>query len=293
MSRRRPFSGLLVSTFVLCIASLGVTCDFGDLAITPETLPNGAVDAAYSQNLTAGGSNDGIWDVSGGLPPGLSLNSDTGKISGQPTAEGDYQFTVSVDRFLGGSGERTYSLTIHPRLEVSLSLAIARQDEAYEDAVDVSGGVPPYSFSFVGLPAGLSGDADTGEITGTPIQPEDGRIIEVTVTDSGSPSQSKSDQATLFIKPRAVSITTTALDPGRVTVPYEVEIEVIDGLEPYTFAITDGTLPPGLSLPDDLDSGVISGTPTQDGVFEFTITVTDADDPSSSDSLEFTITIAP
>lgn len=293
MSRRRGFSGFTLMLGLAAAASAGATCENNTLTITPATLPNSAVDSNYSQALSADGSTDGIWRIaSGNMPPGWSLAGDTGRITGRASVAGDYQFSIGVSRLFAGSGEQTYSVTINPKLSVDFTLAIARQDEAYSETVQPTGGVPPYSFEFVGLPAGLVGNADTGEISGTPVEPEDGRTVEVTVSDSGTPAQTASDTAVLLVKPRAVSITTdAALPPGRVNVGYSIEIEVVDGEPPYTFAITDGVLPLGLSL--DLDTGVISGIPNEDDLFTFTVTVTDDDNPASSDSKEFTITVAP
>lgn len=293
MSRRRGFSGFIFMLGLAAMASAGATCENNVLTITPATLPNSAVDSNYSQALSADGSTDGLWRISSGnLPPGWSLAGDTGRITGRASIAGSFQFSIAVSRAFVGSGEQTYSVTINPKLSVDFTLGIARQDEAFSQTVEPTGGVPPYSFEFVGLPAGLLGNADTGEISGTPVEPEDGRTVEVTVSDSGTPPQTASDTAVLLIKPRSVSITTNAaLPPGRVNVGYSIEIEVVDGEPPYTFAISDGVLPLDLSL--DLNSGVISGIPNQDGLFVFTVTVTDDDNPASSDSREFTITIAP
>jgi large repetitive protein len=295
MSKRRGSYGLFLVLGFAAVASAGATCDNNSLTITPDTLPNSAVDSNYSAALSANGSTDGLWRVSsGGFPPGLSLDGDSGRITGRATAAGVFQFTIEVTRLFAGSGNQSYTVTINPKLALEFSLSIARQDEAYSETVDATGGVPPYTYDFVGLPAGLSGDADTGEISGTPVEPENGRSIQVTVSDSGTPPQTADDTASLLIKPRAVSIITdAALDPGRVNFSYSDEVTVTDGDPPYTFAITDGVLPPGLSLPDDQDNGVIAGIPEEAGVFTFTLTVTDDDNPASSDSQEFTITIAP
>ena len=70
--------------------------------ITTDSLPDGKVGEAYSQTLTANGTTPIKWSISGGaLPDGLSLNKDTGKISGTPTADGTAKFTVKAENSAG------------------------------------------------------------------------------------------------------------------------------------------------------------------------------------------------
>ena len=81
-------------------------------SITTDTLPGGKVDEAYSQTLTANGTTPIIWSVeNGGLPAGLSLNKDTGEISGTPTADGTAKFTVKAEN-CAGSDMKELSITI-------------------------------------------------------------------------------------------------------------------------------------------------------------------------------------
>ena len=82
------------------------------VTITTDTLPNGKVGGAYSHTLTADGTAPITWSIdSGNLPAGLSLNKDTGEISGTPTAEGTSTFTVKAENSTG-SVTKELSITI-------------------------------------------------------------------------------------------------------------------------------------------------------------------------------------
>ncbi len=70
--------------------------------IVAESLPDGMEGEAYSNRLTAKGTAPITWSiVSGVLPGGLSLNEDTGEISGTPAGEGTEVFTVMAVNDLG------------------------------------------------------------------------------------------------------------------------------------------------------------------------------------------------
>ena len=72
-----------------------------------------------------------------------------------------------------------------------------------------------------------------------------------------------------------------ALDTAYYKNNYYVQLDASDGILPYSWLVTNGSLPDGLSL--NLSSGIISGLPTKSGNFEFTITVSDAGSPTFSD----------
>ena len=81
------------------------------VTITTDTLPDGKVGEAYSHTLTATGTAPITWSIDGGLPAGLSLNADTGEISGTPTTAGTSTFTVKATNS-AGSDTKELSITI-------------------------------------------------------------------------------------------------------------------------------------------------------------------------------------
>ena len=97
----------------LFTASCAVTVNAPATApnIITDTLPDGKVGEAYSQTLTANGTAPITWSIDGGLPADLSLNADTGEISGTPTADGTAKFTVKATNS-AGSDTKELSITI-------------------------------------------------------------------------------------------------------------------------------------------------------------------------------------
>jgi hypothetical protein len=284
------------SRLILLTSSLGlaVTACVTPLVLFPTLLPNAAQGSFYSEFITTDSENDARWDVeSGSLPPGLSLNSSTGRISGTPTSSGQFEFTVVAREpaFFVRTGARTYSLFVIERLQVATTLTDARVNQSYSVTPSVSGGVPPYTYEITGLPAGLNYDSETGIISGTPINAVNDLELQVSVTDSGNPQQLASVRTTLSVKPPSVTIATTSLADGKAGEAYSQTLQASDGTPSYTWAVVNGLLPDGLSL--DLNSGVISGTPTKEETATFTVQVTDNDNPPTTDTQEFSVEIGP
>jgi hypothetical protein len=277
---------------VVCFAFFG--CGAA-LTVLPTTLVNGVVGTFYSQTLSADGQGPLNWRVtSGALPPGLDIDGATGAIEGVPAAAGTFTFTVEVNdnALFPAAGAQSYTITIIAKLTLDATLETSRVNESYSDTFTVAGGVPPYSYNVIGLPAGITFDPTTGAVFGTPLNAQTVQL-QVTVVDSGSPQQSVTATSFLLVKPPPVSITTTALADGEVNEPYAQQLTLTNGTTPYMWQIGPevGTLPAGLRL--NQATGTIDGTPTVAGTSEFTVTVTDSDSPPTTDSKRFIIIIQP
>ena len=83
------------------------------------------------------------------------------------------------------------------------------------------------------------------------------------------------------------TITTAALSDGTVTAAYSATLSASGGQSPYTWAITVGSLPLGLSL--NSSTGAISGTPTTAGTSNFTVQVTDSNLSTQTKALGITV----
>ena len=179
------FSGIptasSVTTITLRISDGGDSGRSADITVTFQpafgvngTLTSpGIVGGAYSSSLTASGGTAPItWSISAGtLPPGLSINSSTGEVSGTPTTAGNYSFTVQALDNEGISKTSAQSIQVLEALSVTnSSLAEGSVGGSYSQTLEASGGADPKTWSVASgeLPAGLSLNGSTGAITGTP-----------------------------------------------------------------------------------------------------------------------------
>src|SRR5262245_40700826 len=96
------------AVLLVCVAAptRGALAGCPTLTLSPSSLPGGALATAYSQTISAtGGLPPYTYAVTaGGLPPGLSLASGTGVLSGSPAAIGNYSFTVTATDSSGAAG---------------------------------------------------------------------------------------------------------------------------------------------------------------------------------------------
>src|SRR6185503_5957140 len=245
------------------------------LSLSTSNLPDGTVGVPYSAPIgVAGGTSPYSCSItSGTLPAGLSLSGCT--VTGTPTTAGSSTVTVKVDD--SGSPSQTTSgpetIVINPAaLTLTNTLPNGTVGVAYSAPIDASGGTTPYtcSISSGSLPAGLTLTGCT--VGGTPTT-AGSSTVTVTVTDSSNPTKTISQSETITINPSGTLSLTATLPVAIVGVPYSYTLQATGGTSPYTYSVTAGSLPPGITLQSN---GVISGTPTQPGASSFTATVTDS-----------------
>ncbi len=265
------------------------------LSVSTTSLPNGSIGVAYSQMLQAGGGTAPFsWTIvagSGSLPPGLSLST-AGIVSGTPTGNGGvYTFTVQVTDNGGRTATKALSIAVSVgTLNITnSSLPAALLNQAYSQTLTATGGAQPYTWRLASgaFPTGLILDPlKPGTIDGTPTGPLGASTFTIQVTDSSTPPQTVSKAFTITVE-LTLSITTLSLPNGTQGAAYSSTIAASGGTQPYTWSVTSGTTPPGLSL--NTSSGVISGTPTATGTNVFSVTVTDAAGQTATAKLSVTI----
>jgi hypothetical protein len=179
--------------------------------------------------------------------------------------------SLSLLMVMAGCGGGVTTATSTTTSITTTALSNGAVSASYRSALTAKGGVTPYvwTISSGSLPPGLSLNAATGAITGTPSTPGS-FVFGVKVTDSSSPAQSAATGFTIPI----LGVTITSLPGGTVGVAYRQELTATGGTSPYTWSITAGALPPGLSLST---GGTISGTPLAMGnLATFTVEAADS-----------------
>jgi hypothetical protein len=261
------------------------------LGVTTASLAGGTQFLAYSATLTAsGGTPPYAWSLAtGSLPPGLSLDAATGAISGTPSTSGTYGFTAQVTDSAARTATKALSIAVAaaPALTVTTaSLPAGTQYLAYSATLAASGGLAPYTWSIPGggLPPGLTLDTATGAISGIP-STAGAFGFTAQVTDAASQTATKGLAISVTAAP-PLAIATTALPGGTQGSPYSAALSASGGLPPYVWAVPAG-LPPGLSLAPT--TGLISGTPTTVGSYDFTTRVTDAAASTASRMLSINV----
>ncbi len=187
--------------------------------------------------------------------------------------------TIQADQAGNGAYQPAPAVTqsfaiVVPGGAVSFSTASplpgATAETAYSQTITASGGATPYTFSLVGgsLPTGVT-FSSSGVLSGTPLTSGTFNFT-LRATDAATQTADKAYQ--LVVAAPAIARAPATLPGGQSAQAYAQTLSGSGGVAPYTFAVTTGALPAGLTLSS---AGTLSGTPTVAGSFNITVTATD------------------
>ena len=233
------------------------------ITVSPASLPDGALNIAYNQTVTAsGGAAITSFTLSAGtLPPGLTLSS-SGLLYGTPTQSGRFNFTIKATDVTGCAGTQSYSMVINC-LAITLTpttLLNGTIGAAYAQTIAASPtGNYTFGVSTGTLPAGLSLNSATGTITGTPTTVGASNFT-ITALNSGQCSGSQS----YTISIQALCPTITNLSPTSGLIGSSVTITGTNFTEVSGVKFSNGVLAAfnvvnDTTITTSVPSGAVSG----------------------------------
>jgi len=252
------------------------------------TFPVGYVGTPYVGSI-------GI-TISGGTPP-YQRSTDSGcapsvyfqdgqSLSGTPTVVGSYTCVVTVT----DAGGRTGKVQAHIQILEGITLGGSSPlpsgyvGKPYSASVSVGGPAQlPLTWTVPSgfIPAGLT-LTESCSIEGTPVN-AGYYTFQLLVRDAVGRSATKTYKLEILPSPK---FSTDSIADGKLNQSYSQQLRATGGTPGYAFSLTGGSLPPGITL---AKTGVLAGTPTQSGLFKFTVEVVDAS--GAADTREFSLRV--
>jgi large repetitive protein len=243
------------------------------LNIQQQSLKPTFVNVPYSLQLTAAGGGTLTWSInSGALPAGVTLSPD-GLLSGTPTATGSFTFVVRVIDNNIREDTETLTLKVVEPLTVNTRVPTlpAEVGRPFVVAPTAAGGTAPYAWTLTQgtLPAGLTLDAATGKVAGTPTV---AGLASLTLTVTDADGLTATLPLVLTVKAK-LAIVTKRLGPWKMGRLYKKRLSINGGVLPVKWTIR-GKLPLGVRF--NTKTGTFVGTPRKAGVFRATVQVKDS-----------------
>jgi large repetitive protein len=281
--------------------------------------------SAYAYIYTSGAHFPYTISVSSGtLPEGMFpvQDSEVPGIGGTPEVTGTFAVTLRVTDASGRTVDIPYTINVRNPLEITtLTLAPATRTQAYTQAMAVRGGRAPYTWSvdaFGPLPPGLQIDANTGVISGIPLEngqygvlirvnDADGRGNQYNFAAGSRASASKESPLTKMRAARGeeprrretsaeygmavtdplVITNTVPLGAGVVFNSYGTQLTTTGGSGGNRYTVTAGDTPP--LVPVNASAGTIAGLPLVAGTYAFTLRAEDSEGRIATQEQQITI----
>ena len=195
-----------------------------------------------------------------------------------------------------------YSIIPNPTGEtVSVLNGVSCTSPGNCTAVGFSGAQPPSAPTLNGAPhyggvrssTGISLTESSGTWGGLSAQLPSGLILDgvVCITSALCVTYGAIGSSSVWVSASVPQLTLSATSPANPTLGlvYSAQFSASGGVAPYSFSLSQGSLPPGLSI--DPATGTVSGIPTGVGTYRFTVTLTDNSNPSQSVSAPVTMVV--
>jgi hypothetical protein len=243
--------------------------------------------------VAVGGESPFTWRVMGGsLPQGITLDAEKGILSGTPLDYGDRAVIIEVTDINDNKAQKEFIWHIADDLVIETgAIPDGAKDVDYSFTLSAKGGVLPYQWQITSgeLLRGLTFDPETGIIQGVPEQSGQVRSFTVKIIDSDNPPQKDEMTYHFEVKHDELYIFTKSFDNGRVDQSYKETIRAYLGYPPYSWRVSNGILPPGVSLIESPNTATLEGIPEKAGNYIFSIEVCDSDTPAICADQEFQI----
>lgn len=262
----------------------------GDIGATPITF-KWPVGFAFETPAATVANAAGTWTVSApsGLPAWLSLNVNTGALSGTAPAAGTYgPYGFTVADSLNRQAALPVTLTVTPPLSSTLAPSVEMHRLGHIQPLRpvLANETGKVAWSLSGkLPAGLSFDPSSGYVTGSPLA-EGTFPVVFTATDAAGQVASAPTAITVGQRlPLALAYSVPTLYKGY---PTGLPAQPTNAAGTLSFNLT-GTLPPGVSF--DPATGTFGGTPSETGEWTVDVTATDTENSMAASSVSFNVTL--
>jgi Putative Ig domain len=276
--------GLGILVWAICFAGCSGSSSTTTITLSPASAQT--LNPGQTVTITATVANDknsqGVtWSLTG--PGSLSGNTTTTVVYTAPTSlSATTTATITATSVANTGVTATESITVNAVLTITTtSLPAGTLNVPYNVFVSAAGSTGTFTWDVTSgsLPAGLTflatSNSSSAEISGTPTALGTSSFT-VRVTDSAGASVTQPLSITIN-QPPPLSVATASLPAGNVGIGYSQTLQASSGVQPYTWSITSGTLPVGLTL---VSNGVISGTPAATGTSDFTVQVVDSSTPA-------------